>query len=180
MSEPSTAADREALAALGYDEAWLTEGLLSRALLSEQYARLQAGGTKKTGRYRAQAAAAWTEAAESLRDPQIDAFLTLMREDPDQKMAQSAIAALIGSRRISLEQLERIAQSDAKLMRRHEPLVRRTYLSRRLDEGVTDELLERVLEFADAAIQTKLAKRGANPTIRDNATAWFQDKKAWR
>ena len=25
-----------------------------------------------------------------------------------------------------------------------------------------------------------LVKRGANPTIRENAQAWFQDKKCWK
>ena len=48
--------------------------------------------------------------------------------------------------------------------------------------------------LTDAAIQTELirdprvskkqagelAKRGANPTIRQNAQSWFQDKKAWK
>ena len=79
-------------------------------------------------------------------------------------------------------------------MRRHEKLIRRTYLSRRLAEQVTDELLTQVIVFQDASIQTglvrderlsrkqaeQLARRGANPTIRANAEAWFQDKKAWR
>jgi hypothetical protein len=59
---------------------------------------------------------------------------------------------------------------------------------------VTDELFERVIESGDAAIQTGLihdsrlsrkhaellAKRGANPTIREKAQAWFQDKKYWK
>ena len=51
-----------------------------------------------------------------------------------------------------------------------------------------------MIELQDASIQTKLvrdsrlsrrhaellAKRGANPTIRENARAWFQDKSFWR
>ena len=87
-----------------------------------------------------------------------------------------------------------IANSDRKLMRRHEPLIRRTYLTRRMAAGVTDELIDRVIEFQDASIQNslirdsrlsrkhaeRLAQRGANPTIRDNARAWHQDKKAWK
>jgi len=102
--------------------------------------------------------------------------------------------ALIQSPRISLGQLERIAQSDPKLMRRHKLLIRRTYLTRRMEGGVTDELLQQVVEFQDAAIQTGLirdsrlsrrqaellARDGANPTIRENATAWVKDKNAWK
>ncbi len=117
-----------------------------------------------------------------------------MSADPDPKLAQGAIAGLIQSPRVSLEQLERIARSDPKLMRRHEPLIRRTYLTRRMAGGVTDELIERVIEFQDASIQThlirdsrlsrrhaeRLAQRGANMTIRENARAWLQDKKAWK
>ena len=194
MSEPLSEAEKAALRALGYSEAWLEAGLLDRGLLAEQYQRHQAGGTRKTGKYRSQALAAWRRGTEPIGDAQLDAFLALMAADADAKMAQSAIAELIQSPRISLGQLERIAQSDPKLMKRHEAAIRRSYLTRRLDQGVTDPLLARVIEYEDAAIQTKLirdprltrkhaellAKQGANPTIRTQAQAWFQDKKAWK
>ena len=63
-----------------------------------------------------------------------------------------------------------------------------------MEAGVTDELLQQVIEFQDAAIQTglirdsrlskrqaeRLARDGANPTIRENASAWVQDKQAWK
>ena len=136
---------------------------------------------------------AWLAAPGAIPDEQIDAFLAQVREEPDAKTAASAIAALIASPRLGLAQLERIARSDRALMRRHEPLIQRTYLARRLEAEVSDELLERVLELKDASIQTKLvrdarltrkqaerlAKRGANPTLRANAEAWVKDKKAW-
>jgi hypothetical protein len=189
-----TEAERAALDALGYTEAWLESGLLDRRLLAEQYERLQGAGTKKTARYRSQALAAWREADGPLPEAELDAFLSLMRADPDPKLAQAAIAELIRSPRIGLEQLERIAGSDPELLRRHEALIRRTYLTRRMESGLTDELLERVIELQDAAIQTvlirdprlsrrqaeRLAKHGANPTIRGRAEAWFRDKKAWQ
>ncbi len=191
--DPTTPAEREALEALGYSEDWLACGILERRLLSEQYARLRAGGTRKTARYRSQTLAAWRDAEGPIADSQLDAFLALMRAEPDAKLARSAIADLIRSPRIGLEQLERIAGSDPGLLRRHEPLIRRTYLMRRMQEGVSDELLERVLEFRDASIQTglirdprltrkqaeRLAREGANPTIRAQAEAWCRDKKAW-
>jgi hypothetical protein len=189
-----TDAERAALEALEYSEAWLESGLLDRERLREQHRRFEAGGTRKTGKYRAQSVAAWLAAAEAIGDAQLDAFLSLMGADPDPKLAQGAIADLIRSPRISLEQLERITRSDPKLMRRHEPLIRRTYLTRRMADGVTDELIERVIEFQDASIQNSLirdsrlsrkqaellAQRGANMTIRENARAWHQDKKAWK
>ncbi len=194
MSGTLTEGESAALAALGYTEEWLESGLLDRRLLADQYQRLQAGGTRKTGRYRSQAVAAWLEGAGSISEAQLDAFLALMSSDPDPKMARAAIAALIQSPRISLDQLGRIALSDPKLMRSHEPLIRRTYLMRRMDDEVTDELIQQVIELQDASIQTKLvrdsrlsrrhaellAKRGANPTIRGNAQAWFRDKSFWR
>ena len=135
----------------------------------------------------------WLEAPGAIDDAQIDAFLARVREERDPKLAASAVAALIGSPRLSLAQLERVARSDRQLMRRHEPLIQRTYLARRLEAEVSDELLEQVLELKDASIQTKLvrdarltrkqaeklAKRGANPTLRANAEAWVKDKKAW-
>ncbi len=194
MSEAVTAEERAALAALGYTEDWLHAGLLDRQHLAAQYERLRSGGKKKTARYRAEALAAWHEREGAISDAGIDGFLAILAADPDPKLAKNAVAELIRSPRITMEQLERIAAADPKLMRRHEPLIRRTYLTRRLDEGVTDELLERVIEFRDAAIQTRLirdarlgrkhaellAKQGANPTIRETAQAWFQDKKAWK
>jgi hypothetical protein len=194
MSEPVTEAEHEALAALGYSEAWLEAGLLDRALLAEQFERLQEGGTRKTGKYRAQALASWLAATGPIEDAQIDACLVLTAADPDAKGVAGAVAELIQSPRITLEQLERIARSDPKQVRRHEALIRRTFLSRRLEQEVSDEIIEQVVQSKDAAIQTKLvrdsrlsrkhaealAKRGANPTIRANAQAWFQDKKSWK
>lgn len=187
-----SAEDRSALDALGYTEAWLSSGILDRALLREQVERLQAGGTKKTGRYRTQALAAWCEAEGPAPDDQVDALLALMDAEPDAQVAQAGITGLIGSARISLDQLGRIA-ADPKLLRRHEKLIRRTYLGRRLAEEVTDELIDRVVELGDASLQThlvrdrrltrkqaeRLARQGANPTIRANCEAWVQDKKAW-
>jgi len=136
---------------------------------------------------------AWLAAPGAIEDAQIEAFLARVREQPDAKLAASAIAALIASPRLGLAQLERIARSDRALMLRHQPLIQRTYLTRRLEAEVSDELLEQVLVLEDASIQTKLvrdarltrkqaeqlAKRGANPTLRANAGAWVKDKKAW-
>jgi hypothetical protein len=194
MSEVLTDAESTALAALGYSEEWLTSGLLDRRLLEAQYQRLRAGGTHKTGQYRSKAVTAWLAGAGAIDATQLDAFLALMSADPDPKMARTAIAELIQSPRIDLEQLGRIALSDPKLMRSHEPLIRRTYLTRRMNDEITDELIAQVIELQDASIQTRLvrdvrlarkhaellAKRGANPTIRANAQAWFQDKSFWR
>src|SRR5574342_1173893 len=137
---------------------------------------------------RLEALTAWLAAPGAIDDAQIDDFLARMRAEPDAKLAASAVAALIASPRLGLAQLERIARSDRALMRRHEPLIQRTYLARRLEAEVSDELLDRVLELKDASIQTKLvrdprltrkqaeqiARRGANPTLRANAEAWVK------
>ena len=95
MSEALSEAERSALEALGYTLEWIDSGLLDRKLLATQYEKLQAGGTGKTGRYRAQTLALWRERTPSLEDAQIDACLSLMRTDPDVKMAQGAISELI-------------------------------------------------------------------------------------
>ncbi len=189
-----TDSERAALDALGYTEAWLRAGILERELLSEQFDRFQSGGTQKTAKYRAQAAAAWLAGGSALTDDPIDAFLDVMKADPDSKVSHAAIVELIQSPRISLEQLERIARSDRKLMRSHEALIRRTYLMREMESGVTDDHMNQVIEYKDAAIQTSLihdtrltrkhaellAERGANPTIRDKAKKWAQDKPFWK
>ena len=63
-----------------------------------------------------------------------------------------------------------------------------------MESGVTDDLMVQVIETKDAAVQTNLirdtrltrkhaellANRGANPTIRERAQAWVQDKQAWK
>jgi len=190
----STVAQQEALDALGYTEEWILSGLLDSALLSEQFERLQSGGTRKTAKYRAQTVSAWLLGTSPLTDEQIDAFLSVVKADSDSKLSNGAIADLIGSPRVSLEQLERIARSDQKLMRRHEALIRRTYLMRQMEAGVTDDHMLQVIEYKDAAVQTNLirdprlarkhaellATRGANATIREKARAWFQDKQYWK
>lgn len=194
MGEPITDAEREALEALGYTEEWLESGVLERPLLTQQHQRLLEGGTRKTGKYRSQTLSAWLATDGPIDDGQLDACLSFSAADPDTKLLGAAISELIQSPRLSLEQLERIARSDPKLVQRHEALIRRTYLARRLDQGVSDEIIDQVVASKDASIQTKLvrdsrlsrkhaealAKRGANPTIRANAQAWFQDKKSWK
>lgn len=194
MSDATSDAEREKLEALGYTEAWIEAGLLPRDLLAAQYERLESGGTKKTGKYRGEALAAWLGAEGPVDDAQLDACLAVAGADPDAKMAQAAVAELIRSPRLGLPQLEKIARADPKLVRKHEALIRRTYLERRLAAEVNDELIEQVIESRDAAIQTRLvrderlsrkhaeaiAKRGVNPQIRSNAEAWIKDKKAWK
>jgi hypothetical protein len=186
--------ENDALEALGYTEGWLQAGLLDRTLLAEQFERMQSGGTKKIAKYRAQAVATWMTESGLLSDEEIDAFLNVMKEDPDSKMANTAIGELIQSPRVDLKQLERIARSDRKLMRRHEALIRRTFLTHQMEAGVTDDHMNQVIDYKDAAIQTSLirdsrlthkhaellAKRGANPTIREKALQWCKDKKFWK
>ncbi len=194
MSAELDEAERAALEALGYTAAWLEAGLLDRERLAEQHDRFSSGGTRKTGRYRGETLSAWVEAASAPSDEQIDAFLAVVAAEPDAKVAQAALAELIASPHLGLAQLERIARADPKLVRKHEALIRRTYLARRLEEGVSDELMLQVIDSRDASVQTGLvrdarltrkqaellASRGANPTIRQNARSWVQDKKAWR
>jgi hypothetical protein len=189
-----TEGESAALEALGYTEEWLQAGLLDSNLLAEQFARMQSGGTRKTAKYRAQTIAAWLAEESSLTDEQIDAFLSVIKADSDSKWSNTAIAELIRSARVSLEQLERIARSDEKLMRRHKDLIRRTYLLRQMEGGVTDDQMAQVIETRDAAIQTSLihnsrltrkhaellAARGANTTIREKAGKWSQDKPYWK
>ncbi|TFG97630.1 MAG: hypothetical protein E4H11_01670 [Myxococcales bacterium] len=194
MSEADGKAEQAALEDLGYSQEWLRSGILDRQLLAEQHERFRGGGSRRIAKYRSEALGTWLSGSGPIDEAQLEACLSLIGADPDAKLGQTALAALIQSPRISLKQLERIAQSDPKVMRRHEPLIRRTYLTRRLDAGVTDELLAQVIEFQEAAIQTALirdarlsrkqaellAKRGANPTIRKQAQAWFQDRKSWK
>ncbi len=183
-----------ALADLGYTEEWLSAGVLDRDQLAEQHKRFESGGTRKTSRYRSQTVDAWLARDEPLDAGQIEAFLSLLAADPDPKLAKNAVAELVQSPRIDLDLLDHIAQLDPAILKRHQALIRRTYLTRRLDEGITDELIELLIEDQDAAIQTRLirdtrlsrkhaellAKRGANPTIREKSQAWFQDKKFWK
>jgi hypothetical protein len=194
VSDPASKAEQTALEDLGYSEEWLRSGILDRQLLAEQHERFRGGGSRKIAKYHSEALGAWLAGSGPIGEAQLDAFLSLIGAERDAKLGQSALAALIQSPRISLEQLERIAQSGPEVMRRHEPLIRRTYLTRRLDQGVTDALLAQVIEFQEAAIQTALirdarlsrkqaellAKHGANPTIRKQAQAWFRDRKSWK
>ena len=117
-----------------------------------------------------------------------------MKADSDSKLTHAAIAELIQSVRIDLVQLERIARSDAKLMRRHTALIQRTFLIRQMESGVTDDHMAQVIECKDASVQTGLirdarltrkhaellAERGVNPTIREKARKWSQDKQFWK
>ncbi len=189
-----TRSEDVALEALGYTDEWLRAGILDSASLAEQFDRFQSGGSKKTAKYRGQTVSAWLAGASPLSDAQIDAFLSIMKADSDSKLSHATIVELIQSPRIDLGQLERIARSDQKLMRSHEALIRRTYLTRQMESGVTEDHMAQVIEYRDAAIQTRLirdsrltrkhaellAERGANPTIRETARKWSQDKQFWK
>ena len=183
-----------ALDALGYTDEWLLAGILDEALLAEQFEKLQSGGTRKTAKYRAQAVTRFLSGDSPLSDEEIDDFMNVMKADADTKMSNTAIAELIPSSRISAAQLERIARSDPALMRRHEALIRRTYLMRLIEGGVSDDNMVQVIEYKDASVQTSLirdsrltrkhadllAERGANATIRESARKWLQDKRFWK
>ena len=79
-------------------------------------------------------------------------------------------------------------------MRRHEALIRRIYLMRQMEGGVSDDHMVQVIDYKDAAIQTSLirddrlarrhaellAQRGVNPTIRERAQKWSVDKQFWK
>ena len=189
-----TGRERDALDALGYTDEWLRAKILDRASLAEQFERYQSGGTQKIARYRSRTASAWLAESSPLTDEQIDAFLDVMKADSDSKLAHAAIAELIQTVRIDLVQLERIARSDAKLMRRHTALIQRTFLIRQMESGVTDDHMAQVIECKDASVQTGLirdarltrkhaellAERGVNPTIREKARKWSQDKQFWK
>ena len=189
-----TAHERAALDALGYTHEWLQVGLLSRTRLGEQFARFQSGGTQKTAKYRAQTITAWLAEPAPLANDDIDVFLGVMKAESDAKLAHGAIVELIQSPRIEDEQLERIARYDQKLMLRHAALIRRTFLMRQMDNGVTDDHMTQVIEYREAGVQSSLirdarltrkhaellAERGANPTIREKARKWSQDKQYWK
>ena len=79
-------------------------------------------------------------------------------------------------------------------MRKHEPLIRRTYLTRQMESGVTDAHMEQVIDYKDVSLQNGLlrdprltrkhaellAERGSNPHIREQAKKWSQDKSFWK
>lgn len=187
-------ADRSTLADLGYTEEWLSAGVLDREQLADQHRRFESGGTRKTSRYRSQTVSAWLARDEPLDSARVDAFLALLAADPDPKLARRSVADLVQSPRIDLDLLDHIVHRDPAILKRHEALIRRTYLTRRLDQGITDELIQLLIDDRDTAIQTRLirdtrlsrkhaellAKAGANPTIREKSQAWFQDKKFWK
>ena len=83
MSTPLSNRERQALDELGYTQAWLDAGVLDSTLLLEQIERLEAGGSKKLGRYRAKAVSTWLEGEGAIDDGCLDAFLTLIAADPD-------------------------------------------------------------------------------------------------
>jgi hypothetical protein len=189
-----TEREKNARDTLGYTSEWIDAGVLDSATLMEQFERFGSGGTQKTAKYRAQTVTAWLAEGPSLSNEQIDAFLAVMNADSDAKLSHAAIVELIQSTRIDLEKLERIARFDEKLMRRHAALIRRTFLMRQMQSGVTDDHMAQMIEYKDAAVQTSLihdarltrkhaellAERGANPTIREKARKWAQDKAFWK
>ena len=194
MAEPLTDAETEALEALDYHTAWVEAGIVDAPTLLAQYQRMQDGGTRKTARYRAETLSTWRAAHDAFEAEEIDAFIAVMRAEGDKKFVGTAIAEMIAAPQLELAQLEQLAHADAKLMEKHAPLIRRTVLTRRLADGVDDDLLGLVIESKDPALQSPLvrdarltrkhaealASRGANPQIRSNAEAWVKDKKAWR
>jgi len=88
------------------------------------------------------------------RDAQLEAFSRACAEERDAKLAHAAVAALIAFAAPQPRAARaRRPVSDRELMRRHEALIQRTYLARRLETELSDELLEQVLELKDASIR---------------------------
>ena len=151
----------DSLKKLGYSKAWIDYGHLEESTLTEQIKKFVAGEDPNTEHYRYASFRKILENAQVVSDKLIEELLVLVDSDPDQSMASSVLYQLISRPDISDEQFEFIAKHDhfSPQGRLHKALPKFKLLRELQKNGISDALLEKLMNLDISSIQADLLDR---------------------
>lgn len=112
---------QDLLRRLGYTQKWIDYGFLDRKALEEQILEFESGHDPNTEHYRFRRFLSVLQSRASLTSQEIDQYVELALEDPDQTMGRSALVELIrwpGLREPEQERLASHAAFQEALLRR--------------------------------------------------------------
>jgi hypothetical protein len=99
----------ESLRLLGYDQRWLTYGFLTPDVLTRQCAERDSSGDENAEHYRYATFRSFLGGRSSISESDVSRYIELAKLDPDQTMAQSALAELLACPGLSADQFERLS-----------------------------------------------------------------------
>ena len=94
------------LAKLGYGAKWVEYGFVTEALLEAQLHEFGKGEDPNPEHYRYASFLNWLKSKEQLTDLEIERYIDLAKEEPDQPMAGSAMRELVLFSQLTDEQFE--------------------------------------------------------------------------
>ncbi len=99
---------------LGYNHKWIEYGLLTKEILDYQLAEFQKGEDRNTEHYRYGTFRTWLRTKNHFTNREIEQFIELALNDPDQLMAGAAVKDLFTHPNISDEQFDLIKKELSK------------------------------------------------------------------
>jgi hypothetical protein len=106
---------QDLLRRLGYTQKWIDYGFLDRKALGEQILEFESGHGPNPEHYRFRRFLSVLESRASLTGKEIDQYVELALEDPDQAMGRSALIELIRWPGLQEPEYERLAASHTGL-----------------------------------------------------------------
>ena len=134
---------------LGYTYKWMQYGLINEDILEQQFIEFEKGEDQNTEHYRYGSFLNWLRQKGSLSDLEIDHYIELALDDPDQLMSGSAVRELFLSKQITENQFLYIKKRLPEFGDWTTKLIRQQELIRRLhNEPLSKEVIEEVLHFS--------------------------------
>lgn len=154
---------------LGYDEKWVSRGLLTEELLLEQIAEFEKDGTAPE-QFRYRSFQHWLTSKESFTNKEVAQFIKTARSDKDQSMAGLAVTNLFLSPKLSSEQFELMCNKLPGFGAWTRKLIIREVLSRRIateeiDEELFLESFEYKKEFKDNRLLLAIIEKTENVNL---------------
>ena len=134
---------------LGYTIKWVEFGLIDEDVLNLQFGEFLKGEDQNTEHYRYGTFLHWLRSKKELTDLEINNYIELAIEDPNEFMAGSAMKELLTAPQITEKQFELVKSKLPQFGDWTKKLINRETLKKRiLSEALTGELFEKCVKHA--------------------------------
>jgi len=138
------------LETLGYTYKWIEFKILNKDILNDQIEEYKSGEDDNLEHYRYYTLMNWLENKKKLSQKEINQFLTVAKEDPEQQMAGAAVKTLFTSPILTEEQYESLKLSLPEFGEWTEKVIKRQDLLKRLkDEKLTFDLYLSLIHISE-------------------------------
>lgn len=133
---------------LGYTDKWIEYGILTNEILTNQFSEFQKIENQHTEHYRYGTLKNWLNQKNKFTNLEINRFIELAFEDPNELMAGSAVKELFTHPDLSEDQFNLIKIELSKFGEWTDKLIQREVLKKRiLAENVSDDLIQQCIVY---------------------------------